>query len=406
MLATAGLARGGVLEGAARLQETLAGGVELGPVLPEQGPTGLLLGLETSLGLRSNRLTPAIWNRYAGRHLDEEAKRSLLKEVGGSLAWTAASRVTLLEGLWRGGDDSRWGGVLEQVASASGELDLSLLRVALLGNDPEQALVVRQASGQGEVLHRARLAWSRPLPASWTSRLGLQRLDGGLGLFLEQGGWLTRTHSFQARAEPPQGQVSALFEHVQEEAGPGTGWGLDFGLAGRLSLAGHPLTLQAALRGLSHVQTWRQVRRSYRRFELPQTPVDVTFDYEAFSVELLDSSWVRSSHDLHLSRRAGWLASADWQAGPWRHSLLAEQIPEDARGAGLRRLSLASRFAWRACYARLECTGGAGSGPALGGELGWAGSRWTVGVGGTGYAGLGSRSRGGQVGLECRWRLP
>ncbi len=397
-------ARAGVLPGASRLQEPLAGALFLTPVLPP-GAGAFSLGWNAAGSLRDDRLSTALWNRYAGRRLEERDKRELLAELGSALTTRAEARLVLLEGAWNRPDGSRLGVALEHLASASQQLDVGLLETVLLGNDPTRALVVRQADLGGEVLQRLRLAWSRPLSADWAARLGLATLEGGLGLFVEQGSWLSRTRAFQARAEAPQGQVSACFEHVQESAGPGLGWGLDLGARGSLPLAGRSLSLHAALRGLPHLQVWRQVQRTTRSYELPATTVDATFDYEAFSVELLDSSWTRSAHDLHLSRRPGWLLGLDWETGRWRHSLLGEQLPEDARGAGLRRLSAASRWAIGIWYGRLELTGGAGRGPALGAEAGFAGRHWILALGGTGFAGLGAQSRGGQLGVECRWLL-
>jgi hypothetical protein len=406
LLLAVGNLEAGVLPGASRLQEPLAGRLSLTPVLPELDHTVLSLGLVCQGSVRSNLLSAAVWNRYAGRTLGEADKEALLRDVGSSFELKAEGEVALLEGVWRSASGDRLGLRVEHLISASQDLDIRLLRVALLGNDPTQPLEIRRANLAGEVLQRVRLAWSRELPPAWAGRLGLDEVEGGLGLFVEQGSWLSRTRSISARAEPPQGQVSGVFEHVQESAGPGLGWGLDAGLSGSLPLAGKPLRLHAALRGLPHLQVWRQVQRTTRRYELPATPVDVSFDYEAFSVELLDSTWTQSSHDLHLSRRPGWLLAADWESGRWRHSLLAEQLPQDARGGGLRRLSAATRLGWGSWFWRLELSGGLGRGPALGAETGWDGRHWKLAVGGSGYAGLGQASRGAQLGLECRWLLP
>jgi hypothetical protein len=406
-LLLAGATRAVVLPGAMQLQDLLGDGLALCPVLPAAAAPVWCLRLGGSVQLRNDWLSLDTWNRYAGRRLDEADKHALLDEMGPELAVTGGARLPLLEALWPLGGGRRAGLQLENVAAGAQRLDLSLLETVFFGNDPTQALVVRRASLSAEALTRLRLAFSAPLslPAAWTW-LGPQPLEGAAALIVERGEAWTRTHSFNGRVEPPQGQVEATFHHVQERAGLGSGLGLDLGLRQERRLAGGPLTLSVALRGLLHRQTWRDARRVERDLRLPATPVGTTFDYDAFSAELVDTVLTRVIAPVRLKLRPGWLLGAQWSRGAWSHSLAAEQVPEDAAGAGRRRLSWAGTWRpGRSFHLTGQMAGGMGRGPALGAELGWGGSVWQMALGATGFAGLGNRSRGFQFGLESRWTL-
>ena len=405
LLGLCGSACAGVLPGAARLQDALMDGLALSPVLPAPAGPVWRLGLNAGLLLRSDRLSLDTWNRYAGHTLDDGDKRALLDELGGELASTGEASLRLLEAVWPL-PKGRAGFQLESVAAGAQRLDLSLLETVFFGNDPQEALVVRRASLAAESLTRLRLAWSAPLalPASWTWA-GTDTINWGLALSLERGEAWTRTSSFSGRVEPPQGQVEAAFRHVQDRAGIGTGWSLDLGLRRESLLAGRPLATLASLRGLLHRQTWRDARRTERSFRLPATPVGTTFDYDAFSADLVDSTLTRAITPIHLALQPGWLLGADWRGAAWRHSLAAEQAPEDAAGAGRKRLSWAVTWQQRRFHLTGQLAGGMGRGPALGGEIGYRGPCWSLALGATGFAGLFDHSRGFQTGLECQWTL-
>jgi len=398
-----------LLDGAARLQDPLAGSLGLTPVLPAEPVARLAVGLWSQGSLRSDRLSFDVWNRHAGRRLEEADKRALLADVGATLDLRQQVELSLVEGVWALPAGRRLGLRLEHVASGAQVVDAGLLESLLFGNDPTQPLTVERADLDVELLQRLRMAWNTPLPGTWARRVRLPvRVDWTLaaGLFLEQGTYFTRTRSFSALAPSAQGQLSGRLEMVQEVAGPGFGWGLDLGLRGRVPLGGRSLDLHASLRGFPHHQVWRQVRREILQWELPETPVDATFDYAAFQMDLLDSNRSESGHDLHLLRSPGWLLAADWSDAGWRHSLAWERIPEDARGAGRHRLALATSRSQGSWHVRLQAAHSSGHGPAWSAETGWSLGVWRVAVAGSGYAGLGGASRGGQVGVSCRWMLP
>jgi hypothetical protein len=398
-----------LLDGAALLQDPLAGALGMTPVLPAAPAARLAVGLWAQGSLRSDRLSFDVWNRFAGRRLEEADKRALLKAVGSSLNLRQALDLSLLEGVWALPAGRSLGLRLEHTGSGGQVVDTRLLESVLFGNDPTQSLDVERADLDAEVLQRLRVAWNTPLPEAWARRMRLpDQVDWTLaaGLLLEQGSLFTRTRSFSAVAPPPQGQVSGRLDMVQEVAGPGFGWGLDLGLRGHIPLDGPSLDLHAALRALPHHQTWRQARREIVRMELPRTPVDATFDYGAFHVEVLDSNRTTSSHDLHLVRSHGWLLAADWSGSAWRHTLAWERLPGDARGTGKHRLSLATSRSQGPWHVRLQGALSSERGPAWGAEGGWSRGVWQVALAGSGYAGLGGASRGGQLGVMCRWLLP
>lgn len=398
-----------LLTGAARLQDPLAGSLGLTPVLPACPTVRLAVGVSGQGSLRSDRLSFDLWNRYAGRHLEEADKRALLAELGATLDLRQHVELSLLEGQWALPEGRRLGLRLEHVASGVQVVDARALEALLLGNDPAEPLAVERARLGAEVLQRLRLAWNTPLPAPWAQTLRLPRAEAwtlGLGLFLEQGTWLTRTRSFSALLPPPQGEVSGRLDLVQEVAGPGFGWGLDLGLGVRLPVAGGELALHGALRGLAHHQVWRQARRERVRVELPATPVDASFDADAFSVEVADTSWSEPRSNLRVDRSPGWLLAVDGTRGPWRHTVAWERLPEDARGAGRHQLALAVGRGWGAWRLLGQAALSSGRGPSWGAEAGWCGGLWDVALAGSGYGGLGGASRGGQLGLQCRWRIP
>lgn len=395
-----------LFSGAMQLQDPVAGMLELAP-LPVSSPAGLSLrfGLASSFEVRNDHLSFSLWNRYAGDSLDTAAKQALLDDLGGQLASTAEARLPLLEVSW---SDSSGHGAAVQVAmegQGAQRLDLSLLDSFFMGNDPTQPLVVSQADMGAEALLRFRMAWSAPLP--WTAGGFLKKPSYGVGLLLEKGQGWTRTHSFNGQVEPLVGELEAHFTHVQDRSGSGSGHALDLALQEERPLAGAPLRVQAALRGLFHRQTWKDVERTERSFILPSTPIGSTFDFEAFTVDVQDTSLTRHVGDLGRTLEAGWMLAADWSKGRWRHSLLAEEAPEDMRGAGRKRLSAAST--WRpfggAFLLGAQLAGGFGRGPALGALGGWQGDHLSLALGATSFAGLGNASRGVRLAVDCRWIL-
>jgi len=398
-----------LLPGAARLQDPLAGALGLTPVLPARPAARLAVGFSGQGTLRSDRLSFQVWNRYAGGRLEEADKRALLAELGSTVDLRQQVEASLVEGQWALQAGRCLGLRLEHVASGAQVVDVRALEALLLGNDPAQPLSVERAELEAEVLQRLRLAWNTPVPDRWAQALRLPRAEAwtlGLGLFLEQGTWLTRTRSFSALVPPPQGVVSGHLDLAQEVAGPGLGWGLDLGLAVRLPLAGGGLDLHGALRGLAHHQVWRQARREMLRLELPATPLDATFDADAFSLEVLDSTWSVAASNLHVRRAPGWLLAADATRGPWRHTLAWERLPEDARGPGRHRLALALGRSWGVWRLQGQAALSSERGPAWGAEAGCCAGGWDLALAATGFGGLGEASRGAQLGLQCRRRLP
>lgn len=399
-------AHGALLSGAMQVQEPVAGNLELAPLPAASRPgLSLRLGVASSFELRNDRLSFSLWNRYAGDSLDHAAKEALLDDIGAQLASTVEARLPLVELCWSDSSGHRAAMGLGMEGQGLQRLDLSLLEAFFLGNDPTQPLVVKQADMGAEALLRLRMAWAAPLP--WTAGGLLQKPRYGVGLLVEKGQGWTNTHLFSGQVEALVGELEAQFTHVQDRSASGSGHALDLALEEERLVAGAPLRLQVALRGLFHRQTWKAVERTERRFTLPSTPIGSTFDFEAFSVDVQDTSITRGVGDVTRTLSSGWMLAADWRKGRWRHSLLAEQAPEDLRGAGRKRLSLAST--WRpfggAFLLGTQLAGGFGRGPALGALCGWQGDHLDLGLGATSFAGLGNASRGLRLGVDCRWTL-
>lgn len=382
------------------------------PAVPQVSSTRGMFGLDSWLSFRNDRLSLSSWNDHAGHFLDDEEKRQILDEVGGTFVGWERLNLRPFQMMIPLGDKaaSTIGLSLELVSQGLLRIDGKLLDLAFFGNDPYETIQIEHAELGAELNLQLRGVWSRQvtLPASLPGWLAGRTLRVGAGLMLERLGLRTETIRFDNEVAPLVGSIAAEFHHTQELADTGLGQAIDLGVGAELELLGRPLLVDAAVRSLLHTQRWSHVRHRETVFQVPETGISSEFDESLFTDQLVDSSYTVSVGARRIRRNPGWALGLRWlQSASFQHALLLEQLPESAVPGRQQRIAWYSRWKPRGGIFHLgaEIAGGMGRGPSLGADLQVRWRMVDVGLSAKGYAGLGNRSRGSTTGVMTRIRF-
>lgn len=368
------------------------------------------VGLGGHADLANEDLDLGEYNRYAGSRLDPVERRDLLGILGNSLAVHGHFRSRPLALAWRPPGrllDRPWtlGLAWEQSAVLRAGLDARVMRTLLLGNEPGQPIVIRDAGVRALVLDRWRLQAAVSEPAGL-----LPGWDLGLALGL-QTGRMAHSTRFRGRLEAPEAVLEGQFEHRLETAGRGRGWFLDLGAGHDFLWQQAPVRLELALRGLVNRIRWGNREEQGVLFTVEPTPIGTGFQVDTFEDALVDSTWDRGLHStfrtLPPTLELG-LGTRPWPATEL--ALSGEFTPARGPHPGTRRISVYGRHhlpAVRGLSLGAELRAGEGRGPGIGLDCGWhslpvnrlGGATFVCGLALGNRAGILYHSRGVGLGL-------